>query len=83
MRATPAQLTRVRAMNILIIPSPSVYIMTMASSMEGKASIISAKRMMTVSVRPPAYPASMPSAAPMSMERAVGTRPTSSDTREP
>ena len=82
-RATLAQLTSAKARKILIIPSPRVYIITIARNIDGNASMTSAMRMITASVRPPLYPAIMPSIAPASMEITVGTMPTSSDTREP
>ena len=52
-RETLAQLTSVSARKILTSPSPSVYMMTMASSIVGKASMISASRISSASTHPP------------------------------
>ena len=52
-RAVLAQLTRLQAMKIFTSPPPMVYMTTIASSKDGKASITSASRMITKSVFPP------------------------------
>ena len=64
-------------------PSPSVYIITIASSIDGKASTMSASRMMIESTAPPRYPAVTPSTAPITMLSSVGTIPTIKETRDP
>ena len=46
-RATLAHSMRDRARKMLMTPPPRVYMMTMASSRDGNASITSARRMMT------------------------------------
>ena len=45
-RAVPAQDTTVRARKMLTMPLPRVYMTTMASSSEGNAMVMSARRMM-------------------------------------
>jgi hypothetical protein len=50
--------------------------MTMARSRLGKLRTTSITRMITLSVRPPAYPAIAPSTAPMTIAKPTVTNPT-------
>ena len=82
-RAIPAQLTSDRVRKTFISPPPRVYMMSIARSVEGKASMTSATRMMISSAIPPANPEISPSAAPRIMLISVGRTPARRDTRDP
>ena len=71
------------AIMTLSMPGPMTATMAMASRIDGKASIMSTRRMTRVSVRPPRYPAARPRAVPRVREMPMQMPPMRKEMREP
>ena len=75
-RHTPTQPVTPMATKMLKSPAPSHDMIRMMKSSPGKADMMSTPRMMTLSTRPPAYPARAPRGTPMAKMMACTRTPT-------
>ena len=72
-----------KARTTLSGPLPNVATNTRAMSRSGRESMISTSRWLTLSSRPPMYPAEMPKASPISDPNPTDAKPTNTEIRAP